>query len=509
MLRALGATRAQAALAASLPGAFAVLGGVILAVAGAVALSPLAPVGPVRGFDPHRGIQVDGLVLGAGAALLAIVLLGLLTVMAARAVRRPAGGAANRSAALARAAASAGLPAAVVVGTRNALEPGSGLQAVPVRATLLGSIAAVTAVVAAVVFGASLTGLIAQPVRYGWSWDLLIQAEGGYGNFPPGAVNRLIQGQPSVAAWSEFAFAQLPIDGRIVPVLGLQRHTGSVQPPTTSGRTVAGNDQIALGSVTLHDLGKRIGDSVHVGAGSSARTLTITGTVTAVVRSRYCRSRIARTRRNAQEAALLSIEGDVRGQPPAGSQAVLDFPSAVAITWLPAAPRRSAPNWSTGSCRPTQMEPLAAPTNCTACSPPRSSTPRRWVVSRWRSLSAWPLPPSCRWPYRADVCPSAAPGTGPPQGAGHDPRPDHGRYRLADHIDSADRHRRRQAAGNSSGPLGVAQLAGSLGTIQVTEVPVLVLLLGFAMLVATGNLLTSAPAAVAARTRAADALRGE
>ena len=35
--------------------ALAILGGMILAVAGAVLLSPLAPVGQVRQFDPVRG----------------------------------------------------------------------------------------------------------------------------------------------------------------------------------------------------------------------------------------------------------------------------------------------------------------------------------------------------------------------------------------------------------------------------------------------------------------------
>src|SRR5438067_342713 len=61
VLRALGATRGQAALAAALPAVIAVLGGVALAVAGAVAVSPLAPVGPVRQFDPDRGIGADAL----------------------------------------------------------------------------------------------------------------------------------------------------------------------------------------------------------------------------------------------------------------------------------------------------------------------------------------------------------------------------------------------------------------------------------------------------------------
>ena len=134
----------------------AVLGGVALAVAGAVAMSPLAPVGPVRRFDPDRGINADGLVLGAGAAVFCLALLGLLAVLAVRSVRPRESGAGVGSSAVARAAAAAGLPAAAVVGTRNAFEPGSGVRAVPVRSALLGSVAAVTAVVTAVVFSASL-----------------------------------------------------------------------------------------------------------------------------------------------------------------------------------------------------------------------------------------------------------------------------------------------------------------------------------------------------------------
>ena len=146
VLRVLGATRGQAALAAALPGLIAVLGGVALAVAGAIAVSPLAPVGPVRRFDPDRGIAADGLVLGTGAAILGLTLLVLLAVLAVRSVRQRESGAGVGSSAMARAAAAAGLPAAAVVGTRNAFEPGSGVRAVPVRSALLGSVAAVTAV---------------------------------------------------------------------------------------------------------------------------------------------------------------------------------------------------------------------------------------------------------------------------------------------------------------------------------------------------------------------------
>ena len=108
-------------------------------MAGAVAVSPLAPVGPVRRYDPDRGISADALVLGARRGRRAAwLLLGLLAVLAVAVGPAARERARAGSSAVARAAAAAGLPAAAVVGTRNALEPGSGVRAVPVRSALLG-----------------------------------------------------------------------------------------------------------------------------------------------------------------------------------------------------------------------------------------------------------------------------------------------------------------------------------------------------------------------------------
>ena len=59
-------------------------------------------------------------------------------------------------------------------------------------------------------FSASLSGLTAHPARYGWDWNLAIQAESGYGCFAPAKTKKLIQDDPAVTGWSEFAFAQLP-----------------------------------------------------------------------------------------------------------------------------------------------------------------------------------------------------------------------------------------------------------------------------------------------------------
>jgi hypothetical protein len=513
VFRALGGTRAQAALAAGLPGAASVLAGMLLAVAGAVAVSPLAPVGPVRRFDPSRGVQADWLVLGTGAAVLAVLLLGLLAVLAARSVRRTQSAAAGRSSVLARKAAAAGLPVPAVEGIRQALEPGSGRQSVPVRSTLLGSIAAVAAVVVAVVFNASLAGLISHPPRYGWNWDVVIQAEGGYGAFTPGSMTKLIRGQQAVAGWSELAFTQLPVDGQSIPVLGILRHRGSVQPPTTSGRPLSGPDQIELGSVTLAELGKQVGDSVRIGTGKFARTVTIAGTVTLPSFGLATAEHVSLGRgAMLPEDTLLATEGLIGHRPKGEAGAHPAFPSAVAIKLAPG---------TTAGQRAQLVDHI------TSANPDR--TPGgTYELRRDQSLAAQVVNAQQLGgqPLALAIGLAAA-----------------AVLSLALTVLSSVRRRRTELAllktmGMTRGqirsviawqttftlavavvigaPLGVLvgrwawrSFAGSLGAVPVTVVPALVLVLGLVALLVAGNLLASAPATVAARTRPAAWLRAQ
>ncbi len=148
------------------------------------------------------------------------------------------------------------------------------------RVGVLASVAAITALVTAVIFAASLNGLVTHPARYGWNWDVLIQAEGGYGNFQGYNLSKLVDEQHGVTAWSTFSFPQLPIDGQAEPLLGLATRRGAVSPPTVSGHPLEGPDQIELGSTTLAQLGKHVGDTVLVGNGKSARRLRVVGVVT-------------------------------------------------------------------------------------------------------------------------------------------------------------------------------------------------------------------------------------
>jgi len=510
VIRALGATRAQAVLAAGLPGVIPVLGGAILAVAGAVAISPLAPVGPVRRYDPGRGIWADGLVHGAGGFLIGVVLLGLLAVLAIRSVRQSKGEAAARPSAFARTAAAAGMPPSAVVGTRNALEPGSGARSVPVRSTLLGSIAAVTAVVSAVVFNASLAGLISHPARYGWNWDVVIQTQSGYGSFTPGAVNRLIHGQRAVAGWSEFAFGQLPVDGRIVPVLGIRRHLGAVQPPTTSGRPLSGNGQIELGTVTLGQLGKKIGDTVRIGTPPFARTVTITGTVTLPSFGVGGADHVSLGRgAMLPEATLLAAVG--AGSRPRGpAQSVPVYPSAVAIDLAPGTTEvqraqlihrivSANPDGTPGGSYELRHALAAAVVNAGHLGGQPLALALGLAAAAVLSLALTVLSLVRR--RRQELALLKALGM------------TRGQVRV---IIAWQTTLTLLIAIVIGGPLGIAggrlawqAFARSLGAVPVVEVPVLALIVGLAALVVAGNLLASVPAAAAARTRVAAGLRAE
>jgi len=512
-LRAMGASRTQAALATGLAGAAPVLGGTALAVAGAVAVSPLAPVGAVREFDPARGVRADPLVLAGGGCVLAAVLLAVLAVLAWRSVRPPGGTPAARASSVAAAAAAAGLPVSAVVGTREALERGAGRRPVPVLATLAGSVVAVMAVTMTVVFGASLTGLVAKPARYGWNWTLLMDTQGGYSSWPPALMDSLVGGQPGVTGWSTFAFTQIPIDGQNVPVLGLTRHLGSVEPPTTSGHAITGPGQIELGVATLRQLGRQIGDTVTVGSGRHRRTLTIVGTVTLPSIGLTLTDHVSLGRgAMLADSTLLAAQGLSPGQ---AAQAALSrvsvpaFPSAVAIDLAPGVSGKAL------VARITRANPGGTPGGT-----------YRLPTDRIRGAAIVDAARMGSQPLTLALAVAAG-----------------AVLSLALALLASVRRRRRElallktlgltrrqvmaavawqasvilvVAALVGVPLGVAAgrwawvaFATSLGAVPMPVVPVPVLLAGCGVLLAAGNLLAAVPGAVAARTPPAAVLRAE
>ena len=396
------------------------------------------------------------------------------------------------------------------MGTRNAFEPARGRAGDPGPLGAARFIAAVTAVVTAVVFSASLSGLSTHPARYGWNWDLVIQAESGYGSFPPGVMKKLIQDQPAVAGWSEFAFAQLPVDGRFVPALGLRRQLGSVQPPTTSGRALSGPGQIELGTVTLRQLGKKVGDRVRIGIPPFEQTVVITGTVTLPSFGVGGADHPSLGRGvMIPEDTLLAAVGQGGGRPTT-SQSVPVFSSAVAIDLAPG---------TTGAQRARLVDrivsanPAGTPGGSYELSHARAS-----AIVNTEQMGSQPLALALGLAAAAVLS-------------------------LALTLLSLVRRRRRELAllkalgmtrsqvraviawqttltlliavavggalGIVGGRLAWHAFAGSLGVVPIVEIPVTALILGLVALVLAGNLLALLPAAVAARTRPGVSLRTE
>jgi FtsX-like permease family len=282
-LRALGASPAMTA-GDGLPGILAaVVAGSVLAAAVAVGLSPIAPLGSVRAVYPYLGVAFDWTVLGAGAG----ALIGVLSLVAvalayrgaphrvARRDRRTPG----RGSAAAHTAASLGLSPSVVEGVRLAVDPGSGRNAVPVRSAILGAALAMIVTVATVTFGASLDTLVSHPSLYGWNWTYALSP--GFPTYiPRQRATALLDHDPAVAAWTGVYFATFKVDGLTVPVIGASPDA-SVAPPALTGHGLEAPGQVVLGSATLAQLGKHVGDDVTIGGpGVRAARLKIVGTAT-------------------------------------------------------------------------------------------------------------------------------------------------------------------------------------------------------------------------------------
>ena len=177
ILRTLGMTRASLAALSLARLAAVTVAGAIIAVAVAIAASPLMPIGPARLAEPTLGVEVNLAVLGVGLAVIAVLPLALLAPEAWRAAGRARGplgvseppGPARPSRLGSALGLAGSLPGSI--GVRMAFEPGHGRTAVPVRSALAGTIVAVAAVMAALVFGASLIALVGTPHQYGQNWD--------------------------------------------------------------------------------------------------------------------------------------------------------------------------------------------------------------------------------------------------------------------------------------------------------------------------------------------------
>src|SRR5439155_531476 len=119
VLRALGVDTRHGVAVATIAAVLVVGLGLLSAIAIAVALSPLAPLGVVRDVEPNRGVSFDWTVLFSCTAVLAVMLIATTAAVAFRSNRRL--GSPRRASVAAESAAVGGIGPAAVVGGGAAL----------------------------------------------------------------------------------------------------------------------------------------------------------------------------------------------------------------------------------------------------------------------------------------------------------------------------------------------------------------------------------------------------
>ncbi len=291
VLSALGMTRRQVFSAGVLPGVIVGVAGALIAVGTAVAASPLFPIGVARLVEPDKGIQVDGIVLITGAAVILVASL-LATAMPARRASLAKGSTlgtvefagAARSSAVATGLARASMPPTMVAGARLALEPGHGRTAVPVRSAVIGLSLAIAAMVAAFGFAGSMEHLVTTPKLVG-AGDIQFASGNPYtqGVFAesgvPLFVDSLLVGRVSAGSFSH----QITVVGpggasTQETVWGISPLKGPLLSPTMlEGRWPTASGEIALGRQSLRALGAAVGDTVMVSAAGAPVPMKVVG----------------------------------------------------------------------------------------------------------------------------------------------------------------------------------------------------------------------------------------
>ena len=256
-LVALGMTPRQLRRAALIAVTSALVGGSLLAVAVAVACSPLLPLGGARRADPDVGLHADWSViaLGVPAAVVAILVAAMAGLW--RWGRVPADPVTTRPPVATRLSERIGLAPRASAGTQLALSSGTGRVRLPVRATLAVLIASTAVTAGAVVVRASLDGLLDDAARYGQPWDVRVGAQDededlrAFGRDL--AADERIDGV-DLAHSGELNVAGADGTPRQVPIVGLEGAMGPMWLAVLEGRAPGGSGEIALGSATMDAL---------------------------------------------------------------------------------------------------------------------------------------------------------------------------------------------------------------------------------------------------------------
>ena len=276
-LNAVGMTPRQSRRAALLGPTLAAVGGVAVGGVASIVASQWFPIGSASVVEPSPGLDVN----------LAVLLVGLLGVpplvavaavgAAELALRTTRSTTAQRPSLIASAAARAGVPVPAVLGTRFALEPERARRAVPVRTVLLGTVAGVTGVVAALTFSNAVADATTNPSRLGVLYQF--EAWAGFDNFelwPADSGFAAMADVPGVAGINDTRAQVADADGEQITIFSMKPFGAQPSYVVTDGRLPIGAHEIVLGQRSARALGTGLGDTVVlVGSGGTAEFLVV------------------------------------------------------------------------------------------------------------------------------------------------------------------------------------------------------------------------------------------
>jgi ABC-type lipoprotein release transport system permease subunit len=280
-LSALGMTTGQRVVASWIPGIVASAIGAVMVIPIAVLLSPLLPRGVAARADPDVGFHLDLVVVATGVIVTFAIGSIAALVAAARWASRSATSASTASSGTISPIASVterlGLRPAAAMGSRFALEPGRGPRRSPVIPMLVGSTAAVTVVVGALVITSSLTGLLETPALYGATWDLQVSGEDRSREIGERlAADARADGVALVVTGELDVEANGKSTGEALAV-GLESIKGRIDPVVLDGRTLLGPNEVLLGTDTMAALDIEIGDEILVSGSAGEQTMVVVG----------------------------------------------------------------------------------------------------------------------------------------------------------------------------------------------------------------------------------------
>jgi hypothetical protein len=305
----LGMSRRElAAVALARPFVIAITGG-LLAVAFAIVASPLTPIGLARQAEVHRGVAANVTLLFAGFGTIVLLLLATALASAAR-VRLRRGDVARRRARSGETIAHAGLSPSMRLGLSSAWSGGDS-GASPRRASIAAIAIAVTGVVAAVTFGASLDRLAASPRQQGWNFDVVVGNPNAQAD-QEAAGARLLGRNPHVGGFAALASpAETPtINGVSIGLAGFDVLKGAMGPVMLDGHAPRSPGDVVVASATMRRLHARIGDVVHVVAGAKTAPMRISGVMLSTSAGSLFSGRL-------DEGAAVTLQGLRRVEPDA------------------------------------------------------------------------------------------------------------------------------------------------------------------------------------------------